>query len=190
MMAEQIYHNDFNFIEEISSDDLKKADKMRMKKTDYIYIVSCTLMLIVFIVMLVSHVPFLENYIILMFCLSCVFIIAIRVHHLLYGSAICGLSYGIVKNKQTKDKLMSGHTDGLIYPWYKDDYDRSMDKPMLSSVKTFYYVDVSMCNMDGYMEHICCYKDDFEKLKEGDKVILIRFRNDFLIAVPASDSIT
>lgn len=120
-------------------------------------------------------------------CVICIINILVRSWYLICGSKICGLAYGIVNCKQTKQKLINSYANYKTYPWNEDDYKYNKTKPMRAYVKTFYYVDVVLCNIEGEIKHIGICENDFKSIEEGDKVIVIRFKNNEIIAIPASD---
>ncbi|MGN0696453.1 MAG: hypothetical protein ACI4J5_06790 [Oscillospiraceae bacterium] len=110
---------------------------------------------------------------------------ALKAWHLFCGGKICGLTYGIVKEKNAKSKLIDFYGEYEIFPWESNDFKHDREKPFRAYVKEFYYIDALLESRDCIMEHICCYKADHDKINVGSRVIVIRFRDDSVIAVPA-----
>ena len=107
----------------------------------------------------------------------------------IFDTKIIGLAYGNVKYKEEKKKIMTGHDDRKICPWYEENDYKNYQKPLISSIKSFYYIDVVFSNIEGEMKHISMYKNDFENIEEGDEVIVIRFKNNNVIAISAKKKV-
>lgn len=187
-MADKIFYSDFNFIEDIGTNDFAIVQKMRGRMRDLVWIVCSGILITLASILLYFHLIYI--WISILVIASSIFIIIIRSKHLFCDSSIIGLAYGNVTEKQTKNKIMTGHDDRDILPWHEGkDHNGAEDKPLLSSVKQFYYVEAFLYNRNTYIDHICCYKKDFDKLKKGDKIIIIRFKNNIIVAAPSSNNI-
>ena len=48
------------------------------------------------------------------------------------------------------------------------------------------YVNASICDTNQYLEHICCYEKNYDKIKIGDKVVIAKFKDGNIVAIPTA----
>lgn len=189
-----MFHNDFIFIDNIEYNDLKKV---RKKHSDWIIRDIINIIFgVLGIVVCAFYIKFdiyffnLESTFMFLFILAVsIYAIAVGLMHMFYYHKIIGLTYGIVSCKQELDKYIDSYFKYEIFPWDKNNYNGNRNsKPIRSYVKTFYYVNVSLQCKEYNMNHVCCYKEDFDKIKIGDRVIIVRLKNNYLYVVPASEN--
>ncbi len=183
-MRELMPHEDFRYFSDISKDDFSKVQKVR--KIPYnvfnIIISSGVLILLIFLNRMFT-IDFFTNTIIIFVCVTNIFGCSF---HLFRTGHIIGLAYGVVTDKQTKSKLIQTYAKYDIYSWGEDDYKHGMEKPFRAYVKEYYYVNASICDTSQYLEHICCYERDYDKIRIGDKVIIARFKYEELVVIPVA----
>lgn len=179
-MRELMPHEAFCFLSEINKTDFSKIRKARKVLYDVLeIIISCAFAVLLIFLNRVFTIDF-PNVLIFGFATD----IFIKSCHLFCTLHICGFAYGIVTDKQIKSKLIhNGEYDS--YPWESDDYIRGMKKPFRAYVKEFYYVDASVCDTNYYLQHLCCYKKDYDKMKIGSHVIIVKFIDDGIVVIPA-----
>lgn len=202
-MREQLPQKNFYYCTELSSDDLLKIRKLRRKPAYILSIIISVMMLIptvYFMITVVSLIPTVYfqdvdpvDFLVLLFVfMACTVVILKCGYYLVWGGRICAVAYGEVTDKQTQNKYThSWKPWPQIYPWDKCVWDRTEEKPLQGRIrshfKIYYYVDVSVCGTEKYMEHVCCFEEDYDGFEKGDRVIIVRFNNGDTVAVPASE---
>lgn len=181
-MSKPIFHNDFNFIESINANEQLRINKIT-KTSTYVCIMFLALGLILIIHIFVFDIIGLYEFMLLLFFDILAMIVNIK--YLIFDTQIIGLAYGIVKCKECKEKIMINHDDRKVCSWYEENDYKNNQKPVLSSIKTFYYIDVIFCNIEGEMKHISVFEKDFHIMEKGDRVIVIRLKNNNVISILA-----
>lgn len=181
-MRELISHSDFHYFAEINEKDFINVQKLRKIPYDIFNIIISVVVLVLLIFLnRVFVIHFVTNSLVIS---NCITIILVRSFHLCYCGHICGLSYGVVTDKQSQSKIINTYAKYEIYPWGEDVYTYGQDKPFRAYIKDYYYVNASICDTNQYLEHICCYEKNYDRIKIGDKVIIVKFKDGNIVAIP------
>ncbi len=183
-MRALISHSDFHYVAEISKENLINVQKWRKIPYDiFNIIISVAVMVLLIILNRVFAIDFSANALVIFVCIINIFV---RSFHLCYCGHICGLAYGIVMDKQSQSKIIKTYAKYDIYPWGEDIFIYGQDKPFRAYIKEYYYVNASICDTNQYLEHICCYEKNYDKIKIGDKVIIAKFKDGNIVAIPTA----
>ena len=183
-MRELLSHRDFHYFGNMSEADLFKVKKLRKIPFDiFNIIISAAVPILLIFLNREFTIDLFTNGLIGFVCITNLFV---RSFHLFYCGHICGLAYGEVTEKQSQSKIINTYGKYDIYPWGEDVYKYGQEKPLRAYIKEYYYVNASVCDTNQYLEHICCYEKDHDKINIGDKVIIIKFKDGSVVAIPTA----